>query len=59
MPSWLLSLILAVGVTTWSYNKLARANGNASPQSNFMLAALGGFVVFLVVFSLLKLVLDF
>jgi hypothetical protein len=59
MPSWLLSLILAVGVTAWAYNKLAHANGNASPQSNFMLAAIGGVVVFLVIFSLLKLVLGF
>ncbi|MDB5181997.1 MAG: hypothetical protein JWP13_760 [Candidatus Saccharibacteria bacterium] len=59
MPTWLLSLILAVGVTAWSYNKLARANGNASPQSNFALAALAGAIMFLVIFSLLKLVLGF
>jgi uncharacterized membrane protein YidH (DUF202 family) len=59
MPSWLLSLLLAIGVTAWAYNKLARANGNASPKSNFMVAAAGGAVVFFVVFTLLKLVLGF
>lgn len=59
MPTWLLSLILAVGVTTWAYNKLAKENGNASPQSNFTLAAVAGAVVFIVIFSLLKLVLGF
>jgi hypothetical protein len=59
MPSWLLSLFLAVGVTAWAYNKLAKSNGNASPQSNFMMAAGGGFVVFVVIFSLLELVLGF
>jgi hypothetical protein len=59
MPSWLISLLLAIGVTTWAYNKLARANGNATPSSNLILAGVGGFVVFLVVFSLLKLVLNF
>lgn len=59
MPSWLLSLIFAIGVTAWAYNKLARANGNASPQSNMILALVGGGVVFLVVFSLMELVLNF
>jgi hypothetical protein len=59
MPSWLLSLLVAIGVTTWAYNKLAKANGNASPQSNFLVAAAGGAVVFLIIFTLLKVVLDF
>jgi hypothetical protein len=59
MPSWLLSFIFAVGVTAWAYNKLAHANGNASPQSNLILALVGGAVVFLVIFSLLELVLNF
>jgi hypothetical protein len=59
MPSWLISLILAIGVTAWAYNKLARTNGNASPGSNFALAAVGGAVIFFIMFSLLKLVLGF
>lgn len=59
MPSWLLALIFAIGVTAWAYSKLARANGNASPQSNMILAVVGGAVVFLVIFSLMKLVLNF
>lgn len=59
MPSWLLALLLAIGVTTWSYNKLARLNGNASPKSNAMLAGAAGLVIFLIVLSLLKLVLHF
>lgn len=59
MPTWLLSLILGVGVTAWAYNKLARTNGNANPGSNLAAAAGAGFVVFLVVLSLLKLVFSF
>jgi uncharacterized membrane protein YidH (DUF202 family) len=59
MPSWIISLLLAIGVTTWAYTKLAKANGNAEPRSNFLLAAAGGAIVFIVVFTLLKLVLNF
>lgn len=59
MPSWLISLLLAIGVTAWAYSKLARSNGNASPKSNFMVAAAGGIVIFLVAFTLLKVVLGF
>lgn len=59
MPSWLISLMLATGVTAWAYNKLARTNGNASPKSNFILAFVGGAVVFLVFLFLMELVLDF
>jgi hypothetical protein len=59
MPSWILALILAVGVTAWLYNLLARTNGNANPKGNFIIAAIAGFVLFLVVLSLLKWVLNF
>lgn len=58
MPSWIISLILAVGATAWSYNKLARTNGNANPMGNFWIASIVGVVVFLVMFSLMAMVLD-
>jgi hypothetical protein len=59
MPSWIIALVLGIGVTAWAYSKLARSNGNASPQSNMIIAAIAGFVIFLIMLSLLKLVLNF
>lgn len=57
MPSWIIALLLAIGVTTWAYAKLAKLNGNAEPKSNFMIAAAGGLIVFIVMLTLLKTVL--
>lgn len=59
MSSWLLAFLFGLGVGTWTYLKLAHSNGNANPQSNMMLGALAGVIVYLFVFSLLKLVLNF
>lgn len=57
MPSWIIALLLSLGVTAWAYNKLAKLNGNASPQSNLMIAGAGGVIVFIVMITLLKVVL--
>jgi hypothetical protein len=59
MPSWIISLLFATGVATWIYTKLAKANGNASPQSNLVIAGVAGLVIFIVFFTLLKVVLGF
>ncbi len=59
MPTWILSLLVALSVTTWSYTKLARLNGNAVPRNNFIAAAGLGLVSFLVVFSLAAMILGF
>lgn len=58
MPSWIIALLVSIGVTTWAYTKLAKLNGNAEPKSNFMIAAAGGAVIFVVMFTLLKFVLN-
>lgn len=57
MPSWIIALLLSLGVTTWAYNKLAKLNGNAEPKSNLLIAAAGGLMVFIVMMTLLKVVL--
>jgi hypothetical protein len=59
MPSWIVALVLAIGVTAYVYNLLAKTNGNASPQSNLAIAGVAGFIVFLVMLSLMKMVLNF
>lgn len=51
--------MLAVGVTAWSYNKLAHANGNYNSKGNLGMAAAAGAVVFFVLFTLMTIVLDF
>jgi hypothetical protein len=55
----MISLMLAVGVSAWAYNKLAHANGNYNPKSNLGMAALAGAFVFFVMFTLMTMVLDF
>ncbi|HSH18323.1 MAG TPA: hypothetical protein VK978_02990 [Candidatus Saccharimonadales bacterium] len=59
MSSWMIALFLAIGVTAWSYNKLANTNGNYNPKGNLGMALLAGGIIFFVMFSLLTLVLDF
>jgi hypothetical protein len=59
MPSWIIALLVGLAVTAWSYTKLAHANGNPDPKANFLGACLAGFVMFVFIFSLLKLVFDF
>lgn len=59
MPSWIIAAIFGVGVAGWAYNKLAHLNGNAEPKNNMIGAAVVGFIVFLVFFSLMKLVFGF
>jgi hypothetical protein len=59
MPAWIVALVLAIGVTAWVYNMLAKTNGNASPQSNMAVAGVAGFIIFLVMLSLMKMVLNF
>jgi len=59
MPGWIVALILAIGATAWLYNKLAQTNGNADPKSNFIIAGIAGFVIFLVMLSVMKFVFNF
>lgn len=59
MPSWLIALFFSVGVTAWSYNKLAHHNGNANPRSNLITALVFGAIIFFIVFTLLNMVLNF
>lgn len=59
MGPGIISAMFAIGAATWAYVKLAQANGNATPQSNFIAAGVVCLVVFLFMFSLLKLVFNF
>lgn len=59
MPSWLVALFLSIGATAWIYNKLARANGNANPQSNLIMALIAGAIIWLVMFTLMRMILNF
>jgi hypothetical protein len=47
----------AVGSAGWLYSVLVRSNGNAVPSQNYAGAAIGGVVVFILMFTLLKYVL--
>jgi hypothetical protein len=58
MSAWVLSLIFGLGAATWAYTYMARANGNADPKNNALLATVVGLIVFFFFFSLLKLVLN-
>jgi len=53
------ALLVGIAATTWIYVKLAKYNGNANPGQNFILAGVAGFVVFLVIFTLLKFTFNF
>lgn len=57
MSDALVSLFVAAGVTGWLYTQLARRNGNASPQNNVIAAVVGGLVVAIVFFTVLKFIL--
>jgi hypothetical protein len=57
MSSLLIAFLVGVGVAAWAYPKLAKSNGNANPSSNMLMAGIGGLIVFIILFSLLKLVL--
>lgn len=59
MGPGIISALFAVGAATWVYVQLARANGNATPQSNFIATGVVGLVIFLFMLSLLKLVFNF
>jgi hypothetical protein len=59
MPSWVIALLLSIGVTAWSYNKLAHVNGNANPRNNLFLALFFGGIVFFIVFTFLNMILNF
>lgn len=59
MPTWLLSLLVGIGFATWAYAKLAKMNGNANPGNNMIMAGVAGAIIFLVLFSLLKMVFNF
>lgn len=55
----MIALLVGLSVTAWSYTKLAHANGNPEPAKNFIAASVAGFVMFLFILSLLKLVFNF
>jgi hypothetical protein len=59
MPTWLLALVLGIGGAAYVYNFLAKHNGNADPKSNALIASVAGFILFLILLSLMKLVLNF
>ena len=59
MSAFFIALLVGIAMTAWSYAKLAHLNGNANPGSNLALAATAGFVVFLILFTLLKFTFGF
>jgi hypothetical protein len=48
----LVSIIFSLGASTWIYVKIQRQSGAGNNQSALMGAALAFFVIFIVVFSL-------
>ena len=54
MGKGLISLFVAVGATTWIYNKFMRTTGNLT-QRSLVAAGFAGFIIFLVMYLLLGL----
>lgn len=57
MSAFLISLLVAVGSATWLWTKVGRRTGGADPKSAAVTAAAAAIAVFVVVFTLLKIVL--
>jgi hypothetical protein len=58
MSDGLISLFLGAGAAGWFYSQLAKRNGNADPKSNMLAAVVGGVVVAIVLFTILKFMLN-
>lgn len=59
MSAWLIAFLVGVGFAAWAYTKLAKYNGNASPGSNMLIAAIGGSVIALILLSMLNFLFHF
>jgi hypothetical protein len=59
MPSWMISLFFAAGVTGWLYTQLVHRTGNFSPKQTYGGALVGGVLTYLFIFTLLKYVFNF
>jgi hypothetical protein len=53
----MIALFFAAGTAGWLYTVLVRSNGNAVPAQNYAGASIGGVVVFVLIFTLMKYVL--
>ena len=54
----LIGLLIGAGTAAWSYLQLAKRTGNAMPRNNVFSAVIIGFVVGIIVITILKFVLN-
>ena len=59
MSGVIVALIAGLGVAAYVWSMLAKSTGNARPSNTLVGAGIAGLVVFLVVLSVIKLVLNF
>lgn len=59
MSAWLIAFLVGVGFSAWTYTKLAKNNGNASPSSNMLIAAIGGSIIALLLLSFINFFMHF
>jgi hypothetical protein len=58
MSAFVTSLLFAIGFAGWVWSKVGRQTGNADPKSVYLTAAGAGVLAFVVLFTLLRFVLN-
>ena len=59
MSPWIIAGLVGVGTAGFIYAQLVRANGNPTPGMDLGAAAVAGIMIFIVIYTLLKYVLNF